>query len=97
MNIIIKPSNKQEKKYMAIIDDRKTIHFGAAGYEDYTILKDIERKQRYIDRHKTTEHWNNPLTPGFWSRWLLWNKPTITESIRDTNKRFLNIHISLGR
>ena len=40
MNIIIKPSNKTDKKYMAIIDDKKTVHFGQAGASDFTKHKD---------------------------------------------------------
>jgi hypothetical protein len=28
-------------------------------------------------------------TAGFWSRWLLWNKPTIKESYDDIKRRFL--------
>jgi len=62
---------------------------------DYTLHKDEERKNRYIDRHKKNENWNNPLTAGFYSRCILWNKPTITESIKDTNKRFKNINIKM--
>ena len=27
-------------------------------------------------------------TPGFWSRWLLWNKPTLAASIQDAQRRF---------
>ena len=95
MNIIIKPSNKSDKKYMAIIDDKKTVHFGAAGASDYTKHKDKERKERYLARHKNNEQWNNPLTAGFYATNILWNKPTITESIRDTNRRFKNINIKL--
>ena len=95
MNIIIKPSNKQDKKYMAIIDDKKTVHFGAAGMSDYTKHKDKERKERYLARHKINEQWNNPLTAGFYATNILWNKPTITESIRDTNRRFKNINIKM--
>ena len=95
MNIIIKPSNKTDKKYMAIIDDNKTVHFGAAGMSDYTKHKDKERKERYLARHKNNEQWNNPLTAGFYATNILWNKPTITESIRDTNRRFKNINIKL--
>jgi hypothetical protein len=52
MNIIIKPSTKPDKKYMAIIDDKKTVHFGAAGMSDYTKHKDKERKERYLARHR---------------------------------------------
>ena len=80
---------------MAIVDDRKTIHFGAAGMSDMTQHKSEERKNRYIDRHSKRENWNDPTTPGFYSRWITWNKPTITESIRDTNRRFKNIHIKM--
>ena len=95
MNIILKPSNKPDKKYMAIMDDKKTVHFGQSGASDFTIHKDDERKNRYIDRHSKRENWNDPKTAGFYSRWITWNKPTITESIRDTNRRFKNIHISM--
>ena len=77
MNIIIKPSNKSDKKYMAIIDDKKTIHFGAKGASDFTINKDIERKQRYIARHKKNENWNDPITAGFYSKNILWKKTNI--------------------
>ena len=96
MNIIIKPSHLPDKKFDAVINNRKTIPFGAKNYSDYTIHKDKERKARYLARHKN-DNYNNPLYPSFYATNVLWNKPTITESIRDTNKRFPNIHISLGR
>ena len=60
--------------------------FGASGYSDFTIHKDPERKNRYIERHKKNENWNNPETAGYLSRFILWNKPTIKESINDINK-----------
>lgn len=98
MKIIIKRTSKPDKKFEAILDGgRKTLPFGAKGMSDYTIHKDTDRKERYIARHKTTEDWNNYNTAGFYSRWILWNKPTITESIRDTNRRFPNVKISLGK
>ena len=70
--------------------DGKIIHFGAEGYSDMTKHKDPERKQRYIDRHSKQEDWTKSgiQTPGFWSRWLLWNKPTLQESKQDIQKRF---------
>ena len=93
--IIISKSKNKNKKYSAVIDGKKTIHFGAVGYEDYSVHKDPERKQRYIDRHKSREDWSDHTTAGFYAKNILWNKPTITESIRDTNKRFKNINIKL--
>ena len=55
--------------------------FGAAGYSDFTIHKDPERKNRYIERHEKRENWNNPETAGYLSLFILWNKPTIKQSI----------------
>ena len=56
---------------------------------DFTIHKDEARKQRYINRHKKNENFtiSGKDTAGFWSRWLLWNKPTIKESYSDIKKR----------
>ena len=66
----------------------KTIHFGAAGMSDFTKHKDNFRKQRYLNRHKNNENWNNPMTAGALSRWILWNKPSLKASIDDYKKRF---------
>ena len=93
--IIISKSKNKDKKYSAVIDGKKTIHFGATGYSDYSVHKDPERKQRYLNRHKKNENWNDHNTAGFMSKNLLWNKPTLSESIKDTNKRFKNINIKL--
>ena len=78
-------------KYFIITSTGKKVSFGAKGYEDYTIHKDSERKQRYIDRHKNKENWTKSGidTKEFWSRWLLWNLPTIRESYEDIKKRVL--------
>jgi len=94
MNIIIKPSDKKDKKFVAVIDNKKHIYFGASSYEDYTIHKDDERKERYLQRHKN-DHYTNPLYPSFYSTNLLWNKKTLTDSIKDTNNKFKNVNIKL--
>jgi hypothetical protein len=91
--IIIRPSNKPGKKLEAVIDGKTTVAFGAKGYEDFTTHKDEDRKQRYIKRHAKAEDWTDPLTAGFYSRWILWSKPTILESIQYVNRRFPNIAI----
>ena len=91
--IIITKSKKPEKKYDARIDGKKTISFGSAGMSDFTQHQDEERKQRYMNRHKKNENWSDPKTAGFMSKHLLWNKPTLSESIKDTNNRFKNINI----
>ena len=77
----------------------KPFILGGHGYNDYTIYSrtlgkkeaDIKKKN-YLSRHKKNEDWCNLLTAGFWSRWILWNKPTIEQSIKDLSKK-LNIEI----
>jgi hypothetical protein len=86
-------SEKPDKKFKVTIDNR-TIHFGAKGMSDYTINKDPERKRLYIKRHRARENWSKSgiKTAGFWSRWLLWNKPTLNESIQNIENKF---HVSI--
>jgi len=70
--------------------DGKTIQFGAKGYTDYTLGAGDEKKRLYIARHKSRENWTKSgiHTSGFWSKWLLWNKPTIEGSLKDIKQRF---------
>lgn len=89
----IKKSTRNGKKMMAIFYDNdkkvKTIHFGADGYEHYSGgHKDEARRQRYIDRHRSSEDWNNPMTAGTLSLYILWNKTTISAGIADYKKKF---------
>lgn len=93
--ISLKKSTKPDKKYMVKIEN-KTIHFGANGMSDFTKHKDPERKKRYIVRHQKKENWKKSgiKTAGFWSRWLLWNKPTITESKRNIETKF---NVKIGK
>ena len=93
MNIVITPSIKSDKKFTAKIDDKKTIHFGAKLYEDYTHHKDEKRKKAYLSRHKKDKI-NNPNYAGFYATNLLWNKPTLKESIKNTNEKY-NLNIKL--
>jgi hypothetical protein len=94
--IYLLKSQKPDKKFKVLVGPFghasrvKTIHFGSKGMSDYTLNKDPQRKHLYIKRHRARENWNRSgiKTAGFWSRWLLWNKPTLDESIKDIEKRF---------
>lgn len=91
-NIPFKSKNKNKKFSVYAYDGKriKLIHFGAKGYSDYTIHKDIERKKRYINRHSKNENWDKSglFTAGFWSRYILWNRPTFKESLNNTISKF---------
>jgi hypothetical protein len=76
------------KKYDVEIDNQH-VSFGQAGASDFTKHHDEKRRQRYINRHNNgRENWNDYHTPGFWSRWLLWNKGSVAESIKDIERKF---------
>lgn len=77
----------------------KLIYFGQAGYRDYIIMSEDKKlgkiddnvdkvKEIYINRHSKSEHWDDPSTAGFWSRWISWNKPTLNECIADIREQF---------
>jgi len=92
VSVKISSSSSKGKKMMAVFsfDDgkTKTIHFGAAGMSDYTKNKDPERKKAYLARHKANENWNDYDTAGSLSRWILWNKTSLTASIADYKRKF---------
>jgi len=97
--ISVKPSTRKSKKWSAEFcmctgescckkEDRKIVHFGSAGMDDYTITKDKEQRDRYRTRHKKDLETKDPTRAGYLSYYLLWNKETLTESIKDYKKRF---------
>jgi len=96
MEVIIKLSDKPNKRYMAVFYDTKnklkTTHFGYKdkdGYGNtYIDHKDDKKKDAYIARHKVNEDFNDYMSAGSLSRYILWNKKTLRESIADYKRRF---------
>jgi hypothetical protein len=93
----LRKSTNKLKKYDAFFSDdegrHKKVSFGAIRpngepYEDFTMHGDEERKKNYLARHYRREDWNNFLSAGSLSRYLLWNKKSLEESIKDFKKRF---------
>ncbi len=95
----LRTSTRKGKKYM-IQHNNKTTHFGQQGARDFTLMnnksnkfyepsKEVREnvKKNYQTRHKK-DPINTPFTAGSLAYYLLWNKPTLTASIRDYNKRF---------
>ena len=94
----LEKSPRSGKKWRITAPSGKKVDFGAETYSDFTLNKDEKRKENYISRHSARENWNKSgiETAGFWSRWLLWNKPSLTASIKDIETRF-NIKIKRSR
>lgn len=83
-----RPGKKLDAVFESDTGRTKRVSFGQAGSPDYTLTGDEERKRLYLLRHKAREDWTKPDTPGALARWILWNKPTIEESVRDFRARF---------
>jgi hypothetical protein len=90
----VKKDTDGKHKLVAVFKNKetgrsKTIHFGAKGYDDYTLKKDKQQKEKYLARHKTRENWNNPLTAGSLSKHILWGDSTsVKTNISDFKKKF---------
>ncbi len=86
------PANNGKHKYYIITKTNKKVYFGQYGASDYTIHKDPLRKERYIKRHSgMNENWTKSGidTAGWWSRWLLWEKPNINDAYKKIRQDLL--------
>ena len=54
---------------------------------NYTIHKDDKRKELYRKRHHR-DNIDDAMSAGSLSWYLLWNKPTLNDSIKDYERRF---------
>jgi hypothetical protein len=90
MSYILTDATNKAKRYQITTPEGKNIQFGSRAHENFTIHGDEKRKTSYLKRHSKNENWTKSGidTAGYWSRWLLWNEPTIDESIKDIEKRF---------
>ncbi len=79
---------KCEKKNECKGSNHKVVHFGQKGSSTYLDHNDEDKKKAYIARHEVREDFSNPLTAGALSRFILWNKKTLSASIADFKKRF---------
>jgi len=90
----VSPSSDREKKLDVKLETdsgrEKILRVGARGMDDFTKTRDEDQKARYIRRHQAREDWklSGILSSGFWAKHLLWNKPSLRESILDVKSRF---------
>ena len=92
MDYYLYASNLKKKKFVIKFINEKTkrintIHFGATGYDDYTIKKYDKQKLLYQKRH-ANDNINDLNYAGAWAMNILWNKKTIEASIKDMERRF---------
>ena len=74
-DVKLRPSDYPKKKYMVFNPNtKKWVHFGAMGYEDYTLHNDDERRKNYLKRSANIRgNWkDDPYSPNNLSRNILW-------------------------
>jgi len=90
--LYVRRSDRKGKKLVAQFSldsgSKRTVHFGSAVSTTYTEGATDIKKNAYLARHKVRENWNDPLSAGALSRWILWNKRSLRASIADFKKRF---------
>jgi hypothetical protein len=91
MLISIKEIN-ENKRFIALFSNGKTTKFGQTNSTNGTYIdhNDKKSKKNYIKRHLKDLRTNDYTRPGYLSMFLLWNKETLKDSIKDFNKRIKN-------
>ena len=96
MDVVISKSDNKNKKYKAVIDGKKTVHFGHSSYDDFTTHNDPKRRDNYIARTSKQDHSKqNVASPAWMSRFILWEKPTLKGAVESANKKYKDINIKL--
>ena len=92
--IDIIPSKSKGKRLTAVFNvggKEKRVHFGSEGAYTYIDGGSDDRRKNYLARHAAlkTEDWDDPLTAGALSRWILWgDSPNIDKNIASFKRRF---------
>ena len=91
MLISIKEIN-ENKRFIALFSNGKKTKFGQTNSKKGTYIdhNDKELKKNYIKRHLKDLKTNDYSRPGYLSIFLLWNKETLKDSIKDFKRRIKN-------
>ena len=95
MKVEVSRSGRAGKKWKAELESGKTVHFGATGYKDFTDHGDPKRRESYLARHRPNQDWGKSGvgTAGFWSRHLLWSKPSIRSAAKALASKGLQVSV----
>lgn len=94
MKFHLEPATDGVHKWVGVFTDavekrERRVPFGAKGYSDYTQHHDKLRRERYLTRHRARENWNDPMTAGALSKYILWGDSiSIASNVRRFKQRF---------
>ncbi len=87
----VEKSDRKNKRFVAIFNNGKRIHFGFKGGSTYIDHKDKEKRKNYRARHEVLEKkfYSDPYRPATLSRFILWGEATnLNQAIKDYEKKF---------
>jgi hypothetical protein len=74
---------------MATFSNKKLVHFGSEGMDDYTMTHDKDQRARYISRHMKDLESGDPTKPGYLAMFILWGESTsIDKNVLEYKKLF---------
>lgn len=85
--LVLRRSNSPHYRYH-IFGVGINVHFGLRGSIDYTTSLDPQVKRAYLRHLREMGCTLTMNSVEFWERWLLHNKLTLSEAIRDVELRF---------
>ena len=84
---VIHTPHGSAKKLIAIFDSGERIKFGSKNSETFAEGASEQKRAAYIKRHRVTEDWTK-INPGSLSRYILWEKPSLSSGIAEFKRRF---------
>jgi len=93
-------SDKPTKKFIFLMPSHKHMHyFGSSSYRDYIRMNDkksefyepdfkTRERIKYAYHRRHAKEKGGRHTPSSMSKLILWNKPTLAESIKSYEKKF---------
>ena len=92
MRVVIGDTDVQGKRLKAVFFDGekkvKSTSFGLKGGSTFIDHKDENKKSAWIARHQVRGNFGDFMSASSLSRYILWNKPTLSASIADYKKKF---------
>ena len=86
---ISKASDGKHKFVATFENPAKTVKFGAAGMDDYTLTKNEKQRELYRTRHAKDLETKDPSKPGYLSYYLLWGESSnLNQNIALYKKHF---------
>ena len=85
---ILKKSNRKGKRFMIIMSDNMSHHFGSDVGETFIDHQDEKKKSNWLKRHRLDRNFYNKHSGIHHSWQLLWTEPTLKEATKKYENKY---------